>query len=158
MQVLKHEDHTGYWENGVCSVCLYVCPHTTVADETCTLCGMFFGKHPITVEANISGTVNTKYFETLPEAVTFAEQGSEAVITLGKDIIQDNPETVKISKGKITINFNEFYINYPLEINGKDADVILKATDSKGIVVSSGSAVIVVMVALKRKSFRSRTK
>ena len=142
MQVLKHEDHTGYWENGVCSVCLYVCPHTTVADETCTLCGMFFGKHPITVEANISGTVNTKYFETLPEAVTFAEQGSEAVITLGKDIIPDNPGTVNISKGKITINFNEFYINHPLEINGKDADVILKATDSKGIVVSSGSAVI----------------
>lgn len=43
--VSARESHDGHWEDGVCSVCGYECPHTDESGTFCSVCGLYLGNH-----------------------------------------------------------------------------------------------------------------
>lgn len=113
VKVVLCEQHE--YENGFCKYCNEECPHTTVENNQCTICGL-------AMVATVTANGTTAYYSALQTALNAAADGAEV-----KPLEDVTADAVTISS-PITLDLNGKVIRADLTVTNAGA----KLTDSVG--------------------------
>lgn len=144
--VKQHMDHTGYWKDGVCSLCKYECTHPSFEGSRCAVCGVEIESQLFVVYKEGDDS-KRESFDHLQDALNFACQHPGSELIVSKDIPADATDKTSYTVPEeglsvdppidFTIQLGKHTIGTQLFI--KKARVNIKGDDG-GISVSSGSA------------------
>lgn len=101
--VTVNNGHT--WNNGVCSVCDYICTHKdTNKDHLCDICGVTFYGHSLekipAKNATVTATGNKEYWHCLDCGKYFADENGTNEIKLGDIVTAKLPLEIIEGKGQ----------------------------------------------------------